>query len=217
MVVEYVLTVEDYVACFRYHHASQSRLRLNWSWLWLLLLMVVLGVYLVSSLRTPQPEPPPQVNEGQSGLGFVGYLFLAVLILVVVFLVWGRPFLNARLAKRFVTHPDNQKRLLGWRRTSIGPEGLSMRGEDVHLTLAWTAIQRMAVTKEYAFLYMTAQHAIVIPRRPFASDGEFRKFVTTAREYRDMARNAPHGGEPPRPEAVDEPDTNITPDERGER
>jgi YcxB-like protein len=215
MEVEYVLTVEDYVAFNKYQLASQPASRRHMSWVWLVLLVILLGLFLLPTLSGPKRQPPPEVNWWTTAFDIS--LLVVPLVLVVAFLVWGRPYLVTLQVKRVVTHPHNQKRLLGWRRTSIGPEGLAVRGEDVHLVLAWPAIRKLALTPQHAFIYITTLEAIIVPRRPFASDEEFQRFAETVRAYRQMARQAELESGPVGRKDAPEQDTGIKPEDRAGR
>jgi hypothetical protein len=91
------------------------------------------------------------------------YIYFPVMIGVSLIVLWYRRYGFPLQVKRCVSHPDNQKRLLGWRRASIGPEGLEVRGEEVHTKLAWSAISKIARTPQHAFIYITTMEAIIVP------------------------------------------------------
>jgi YcxB-like protein len=213
MEVDYVQTVEDYMAFTRYHHARRWYSGLSWTWLAILIFPAILAQQYGSSPPPPPQAPPPPVSE-RALLLIVTAGAIAILLLLVACRVWVRPYLLARLAKQSLTDPENRKRWLGWRRTVIGPGGLSVRGEGIGSSnVKWTAIQKIPATREHAFLYMTTAVAIIVPRRAFASDADFRNFVAAARAYRDTAPNAPDEGTAYGREATDDVGADVTPDE----
>jgi hypothetical protein len=226
--VNYELTVEDHIAFNRYHHAFRWPRRLNWGWHWLLYwrwwllpgILIVLAVQFWSSPRAPQPEPAPPPQS--SAWDTVNMLFVTAIV-VFNLLLWVSVavfYLGTAKAKRIawqvgqqLNDPDTRKRMLGWRRTSLGPKGLSSRGDAIDSTVGWTAILKIAATKEHAFFYESATQAIVVPRRAFANDAEFREFVATARGYHDAARHEPREGRTHARDTADEGHTDVAPDE----
>jgi hypothetical protein len=215
MEVEYVQTVEDYMAFSRYHHTHRWYSGLSWRWLLVFFFPVWLAWHNLTGPPAPPEAPPPPVDKWAAVLIITAFA-IAILLVVVAVRVWVRPYLLALLVKLSLKDPENRKRMLGWRRIVIGPEGLSMRGEGIDSTVKWTAIQRIPVTREHAFLYMTTTNAFIVPRRAFASDADFRDFVATARACQDTARHAPREGSSYGPEAADKSDTNVTSDEHSE-
>jgi hypothetical protein len=210
MEVEYELTAEDFMAFIRHHHARLWYSGLSWRWLVLLFFPAMMTWVNLTGPPAPPQEPPPPLGKW-AAVFVVTAGAVALLLLVVACRLWVRPYLLAWLAKPSLTDPENRKRWLGWRRTVIGPDGLSVRGDGIDSTVEWTTIQKIPATRKHAFLYMTTAVAIIVPRRAFVSDADFRNFVATARAYRETALSAPHegstlGGEPP-----DEMDTDVTP------
>jgi hypothetical protein len=214
MEVEYVLTVEDYVAFNKYQQAALRKPRLSMSWWWPVLLLILIGLFFLPSLSGPKRERPPDPADGQSTNSAFMFIALPALVIGVALLVWATRYLLPYQVKRFVTHPDNQKRLLGLRRTSIGPEGVAVRGEAIHTTVGWAAVRKIVLTQEHAFFYITTLEAIIVPRRPFASDEEFQEFAQTARDYRKMARQAAPESKAADRMASPETDLSIKPEER---
>ena len=120
----------------------------------------------------------------------------------------GPAYLLTLQVKLLLKHPANQKLLLGWRRTSLESEGLAISAEASNTMLTWAAFQKIAATRDHGFFYTTPQHAVIVPRRPFVSDEEFREFVALARRYRDVARQLESADRSPDREPP-EVDTNI--------
>jgi hypothetical protein len=213
MEVEYVLTAEDYVAFNRYHQKANVRVLRLGPWVWLVLLALLMGLFLLPAFSSdPKRQPPPAADHGQWIQSAFLFFIIPALVLVIL-LVWGSRYLLAIQVKRVVTHPDNRRQLLGWRRTAIGPEGVTVRGEEISTQLAWTGVHKIALTQQHAIFYTSALQAFIVPRRPFASDDEFKKFVETAQDYWEKAEDAPREKKPTGRKAVPEPDTGITPEE----
>jgi hypothetical protein len=223
MEVEYVQTLEDHIAFNNYYQASQPWWRRSRVLLIPCLLVLLLTGFLLAQILWPvnreQPPghraPPPELT------GWDLVLMLSLYVLPVAFwmafLVWGKRYLINLQIKRLVRHPENKKRMLGWRRCTIGPEGVTLRDEDSSTTLAWAAVLRIAHAKEHIFFYTAAQQSIVVPRRPFTDEQAFQDFVVTARRYHDAAQETIPQKGASRRKAVGETDTNIAPDQRRDR
>jgi YcxB-like protein len=59
----------------------------------------------------------------------------------------------------------------------------------------WTDLHKIAVTDDYAFFFIEPNGAHLVPRRAFADDQTYFKFLEVARSYFEIANavgNAPH-------------------------
>ena len=212
MEVEYVQTVEDHLAFNNYHYATLPWWRRYGAWTitWpLLIVLQTVGVLVIPST----PGAAPQQGASLTVWTLVG---LAVFegFLITFFVGNPRKFL-ARRVRRFVAAPQNKKRFTGWRKCSIAPDGVRLRQEEGSMTLKWTAVLRIAQNDDYVFLYTTSRNALIVPRRPFASDEQFQQFVATAQCYRDTAQKAGLEARASGRQSS-EADTNIKQDERAD-
>jgi hypothetical protein len=213
MQVEFVQTLEDYVAFNRHHSACQPWWRRHGLWVfgWPLALVVVGMILLI-----PRPLNDPASSLKQSAWHRAEIFGGAVVIatLTFAFVTWRKPRLVRDQLEQLTSDPRNRKRMLGWRRCIIDPEGMTLSEAEGSNRVAWTAVLRIASAEQHAFLYTTTNSAIIVPRRTFSSDEEFHKFVAMAREYRDAAvQNEPQPGQPIRRQP-EEGETGIKRDDR---
>src|SRR5206468_3413556 len=151
--------------------------RRYWMFIAWLLMLVLLGVMLGTI-------DPPEQTWWERIRSFAEVAFITALLLAGK--AWYQRRRTFKWVERTVTDPQNRKLYLGWRRCSIGPEGVTCRQEEADMTLKWASVLKVAQDDEYLFLYTAAHTAIAVPRRPFASDAAFQKFVKAARAYWDM-------------------------------
>jgi hypothetical protein len=199
MEVEYVQTLKDHIAFSIYHQECQPWWRRHLQW-WagcLFICALGLGMTLWEGL-------------GMTLWDSMGFLVAAIgvgLWTAHTLLDWRRGIANRvrKLAKR----PEN-KRMLGWRSCTIGPEGVTLRTEETSLSVTWSGVLKIAQTEDYSFFYFTTQGAIVVPRRPFATEEDFLSFAQMARAYRKAARSGDAPDDQPSSARSAKPDTRIT-------
>jgi hypothetical protein len=202
MEVEYVVTPKDHIAFNIYHQKCQPWWRRHQA-CWLACLLVVV-LWLAIELWTGAiPDNPAWLIAVH-----VSALLLCLALVTAQALSSWRS-LVAKRVKRWLRRPEN-RRALGWYSCSIDREGVTNRTEDATTTVMWTGIVRIAQTDDYAFFYYSPTRAFLVPRRPFATDQDFKTFVETARSYRRAARGGSAPDEPHLPKQPGEPDTRIT-------
>lgn len=180
MTVEYEMTPDDWVAFNLYHHRRSPTARRRYLRSW----FFAAGVWLLGCLAL--------WHLADRGRGTPLQTFLALLplfIAVPIYLVWY-PWAYRRNLRRTVAgmvSEGRNRRLFGRHRVTISPRGIAECGEFGESTTAWQAVERVVSAGEYAYVYLNAVAAIVVPRRAFADPEEFDKFVRTAQEYHDSA------------------------------
>ncbi len=197
MEVEYVQTLKDLIALNIYLQERQPWWRRN-AFLWggyLFVIALGLGLWLWLCVGT---------TLGLANLVFP-VLFCVIYLPLWAFLAYGWKRRTALRVKHFAKRPEN-RRMLGWRRCSLQPDGLTLTTEDTSLTIKWEGVSRIAQTEEYGLLFITPRSAVIVPRRAFAAEEDFLAFVRMARAFRKAAHG---GGAPSEPH---EPDTRITRD-----
>ncbi len=73
-------------------------------------------------------------------------------------------------------------------RMAIDPERLHYFTPRITQSLLWKAIEKIGVTKNYAFFFIQPNAAFVLPCRAFADREAFQTFVDTARRFYDGAK-----------------------------
>jgi hypothetical protein len=96
------------------------------------------------------------------------------------------PWHYRRKVRKIITAMINEgsnRGLLGRRQLTISPNGVTESGEFGQTTRTWKSIERIAEDEDYAYIYLHATEAMIVPRRAFGSNEEFGHFVAQAGEY----------------------------------
>ncbi len=180
MEAEINITREDVIA-FNVHHTkhSPSRRRLRRlagtviSLVWVLLL----AWFILSS------DQPSQTALDVWPL-WVSLLFFWLLL---YFQVSGK---DVSTAVDKMLDEGRNAGLLGSRLVTLTLDAVAESGEFSQSQTQWQAVDRIVVTDEHAFFYLSSMTAIIIPKRDFSAEGAFQAFVLKAREYHMAAANA---------------------------
>jgi hypothetical protein len=164
--VEYALTPEDFAAWMSNYETRPGRPR------WLLNLVV--AVAFVGALAEV-------VNAAVQG---VPWPIVAGLVLLIAAIFVGFLF-RQRLTALFLRRADipTKSQCL-----AVRPEGLTVTTETTASLTAWEGVDRIVVTDTHAFFYLNKVAAHILPRRAFADESGFEKFVETVRTYREAAK-----------------------------
>jgi hypothetical protein len=104
------------------------------------------------------------------------------------------PWQYRRKVRKTVTAMINEgsnRGLLGRRQLTISPNGVTESGEFGQTIRIWKSIDRIAEDEDYAYIYLHATEAMIVPRRAFPSVEEFDNFVAQAGEYHAAIEAAP--------------------------
>ncbi|MFH1418413.1 MAG: YcxB family protein [Planctomycetota bacterium] len=115
--------------------------------------------------------------------------WLGLPIFWVLLLFWS----PGREVRRAVDKMLNEGRnicLLGPHIVTLTSEAFAESSEFSQSQTRWQAVDRIVVTDEHAFLYLSSMSAIIIPKRDFSAEGAFQAFVLKAREYHMAAADA---------------------------
>lgn len=75
--------------------------------------------------------------------------------------------------------------MLGATTVTIEPEWLSEASSEREVRTRWRSVEKMDLTADYAFLYVTGFSAVIVPFRAFANEGEKSAFLELARARLD--------------------------------
>lgn len=170
--IEFSLIPEDFVALAEYHDAQLPKWKIP---LYVGLLVLGMALFILQIRR--------MFNEFGEVLGLVGLIFA-----LSGGLIWyvNRHRIAARAVRREIRKGKNS-RVLEPRRVSISPDGISESSADSAGVTAWSAIEKIVVRKNHAFIYFSTVAAMILPKRAFASEVDFMDFVETARGYFEAA------------------------------
>jgi YcxB-like protein len=183
MEIEYILTEEDKLAFCRHEVArmpgSERMRKLRRTWPTIILLVLLAPLLLV------------QVWHGPRDFRIVwrGVRLLLVVFTIALYFISFvlRRSLPEKLARGFLPQGDKAG-VIRKQRTRITPEGISNDSDHTGHTADWANVERIDVTDDYAFIYLSGgNYPCILPRRAFARDRDFDEFVATAKCFRDNA------------------------------
>jgi hypothetical protein len=134
----------------------------------------------------------------QLGLGVTLFIFLAGGTLK--FLISGfKPIYQAgmrvyRSQERSITPRDLQFYQLP-RTIMIDDNWLEIRGSESVHRWRWRAVDKIALTPNFVFIYVGSSPTVYIPKRDFASEESFTEFAKRLVELREKNKDQPIGGE----------------------
>lgn len=83
---------------------------------------------------------------------------------------------------RIFQQEDHRKRL-GLTKIELRPDGVAAASPIGATIFDWKAISEIVATSEYLFLHLDSLSALMVPRRAFADDVAFERFIEAARLY----------------------------------
>lgn len=85
--------------------------------------------------------------------------------------------------------------LIGPRRVGLTQQFLNNSSPYSQSVTRWSAIERIVVSNDAVYIYVSSVSSVVVPRRAFSSDEHFHTFARTAQEYhaRALAAENPLG------------------------
>ena len=117
-------------------------------------------------------------------------LFVMAGVLLVLAPILSGPLQRMvfRRSCRNLLREGSNRAMLGTRRLRISAAGLSQSSELIETNAKWAAVEKIETTAEFAYFYIAAINAYVVPRRAFNDDLQFQTFVELARRYWRQAR-----------------------------
>lgn len=180
MTTEYEITKDDLKAFNLYHnrHSPTARRQYLCSWfgpafIWLL---ICTGLWYLADQKRNAPL--------QTFLNLLP-LFSGVPLYLLYF-PWAYRRKLQKIIVGMVSEGQNRG-LFSHHRITISPEGVIDASEFAQTSTAWRAVERVVAADEYAYIYISALAAIIVPRRAFAGPLEFEEFVRTARGHHEKA------------------------------
>jgi hypothetical protein len=180
MEVEFTNTVEDAIAFNQYHADHPPSAHRVPRQTVLLGLAALFGI--ISTLSILYATYSDDVLAAMTVPCFFLVLSLGFLSLHVL-----RHQLIAIRVRRVFRQDHNAKYLEITQRLSVTPEALTQASELATGTYQWTAVEKIVVTDDHAFIYTTTWTAAILPKRAFANPEDFKSFVDIARRYQEAA------------------------------
>ncbi len=172
MKIVYDMSVDDYVSFSIFHHKHSRSLRRS---------RIIGGVVfpvcmflLLSGLS---------IYKGQWGAVATYAVFFAVLI---IWVLSGSKRTLARVVRKMLKEGEN-KMDIGLQELEVTSEGLAEKNEFGESKFNWKAIERIASTPDYYYIYVSAMKALVVPKLK-VTEGDFEEFRRLVEEgFRNAA------------------------------
>jgi hypothetical protein len=171
------ITPEDHVAFFDYHHRVGCRGWLIWS-------TIYTAAYLGLAAYTGAC-----FLQGDGGRATAWLVLPTLLGFGLVLLPLGtwwiqRRDVGARARGILRRNPEG----VAEARLALTSEGVGYDDASGYGLRRWAWIHKVAATRDHVFLYLTAAHALIVPRRDCLSDEEFTEFAGMARRLQALAK-----------------------------
>jgi hypothetical protein len=180
MEAEYELTPEDVIAFNRYHRKHQSGPRLRIDPITGLIVWILCCVFAIGLMCAIV-----------SGIG----LYMIPLLIAALFgFLFGAVGLSyyaqwtlSRSVRRVLQRGKDTAKILGWARVVLDAQGLHVTSDFSSCLYLWKGIDKVLITYEYIFIYVTTTLAQIVPAQAFADRSDFNAFADAARRYHAAA------------------------------
>jgi hypothetical protein len=177
MEVEYELTLDDLVAFHEYHCAHSPTIQRQYHRGWWRLPIIVMALWALLGWRS---------GAFAQFAADEWYWLLLVPVWLITY-----PWRWHRAQRRAVVNLWNEGEnagSLGRQKLTITPETVMQSNAYREVRTRWEAVEKMERTEHYVFIYFSALHALILPRRAFLTDGEFLRFVGEALHFHEAKR-----------------------------
>ncbi|MFN3167040.1 MAG: YcxB family protein [Phycisphaeraceae bacterium] len=179
--IEFELTMDDWRAYNAYHYRHSPMVRRQY--LWSLLLFPAIWLLLCCLIWFTASR-----ENGDYLATFVALipLFSGIPLYMVCFPMWYRYKLRSNI-KQLLQEGENRG-FLGPHKISIDKQAVTDADRSRTETVRWEAIEKIAKTDDYLFLYVNAIEAIIFPRRALPSQAGFDEFADQVASHVAIAR-----------------------------
>jgi hypothetical protein len=175
--VHFDLDRADYVEFSLSHHerspSTRQTLRL------LQFLMPALGVFMVLLLAVIDALPWEVVLIS-------GPILLVLFLILPMLLRWSWRRRLRQAVTRMYAEGKNRG-LYGSCQLTISPSGISQVTELRNVAVKWPAVEKIVESEHYAYIYVSAVGAFILPKAAFSSEADYRAFIAAARHYAAQA------------------------------
>lgn len=172
MSIDFEIWRDDLIAFTLFHHRHSPAMRRQMN-------MVVAAVGLIFTIIL--------AVVAYYAIGSPEFWLLAAAIVIALLLVL--PFyvrIHERRLKQVVERMYGEGRnllLYGPRRVALTPQFLNSSSPYAQSVTRWVAIEKIVVSVDALYSYISSVSSVVVPRRAFTSDDHFQTFVHTAQEF----------------------------------
>jgi YcxB-like protein len=140
---------------------------------WLMLGTIAMLILLIALISRPVNYPLAAVG-GTFGLFAVG----------------GWPFIHRWRVKRLVHRlysGSQNPNVVGPRRVVLSPEFVTYSSAMSQTVVRWAGIEAIIAEPQALYILVSAVSAVPVPRRAFATEADFERFVAAARDFHGRA------------------------------
>lgn len=119
-------------------------------------------------------------RQREMSVAFVTLIASSLVIFGFLALI-GRGFIRPTLKRRL--RDGTFKSFFTKTKVEISPAGINAKSDMTETTMKWLAVIDIAANPDAIYIYLNSIQALVIPRRAFADDGVFDKFLIRLMEY----------------------------------
>lgn len=167
MLIRYNITMDDLVAFNLYHFTRSPFIKgINYGVMIVVAMLIVLGFSFAS------------ISSGEPIAAILGVIFAA---LFCVIYQWMWPASLDWHVRRLLSE-GHTKGMLGPHELEIDPQGIIERTDMNESRTAWRGVDRIVETEDYAFIYISAIMAHVIPKHATTTDDP-TAFIARARAW----------------------------------
>jgi len=173
LTIDYELTLDDVVGWSETLHRTNKTARQGMRVAWLMFCLVTAMILLISMMSKP-----------------VNYPLAAIGVVFGLFTVGGWPLLYRwrirRQIHRFYADSHNYN-VVGPRRVNLSPEFVTYSSPVSQTVMRWVGLEGIIAEPQALYLQVAVTAAVIVPRRAFANDADFDRFVAAAHEFHSRA------------------------------
>ncbi len=186
MSISFTLSTDDLIA-FNLHHlrCSPTARRTYWKTLLvppLIWTLVCLGLSRLAV--TPERTWPESIRD-------LLPLFLGAPLYLVMFPLLHKRSISRQL--RALWREGGNASVLGDHRIEIMPDGICQTNNSGLTQRKWSAIEKVSISDDHVFLYLSAASAFIIPKRSFTDQAQLTAFLDELDRHRRAAGESRSG------------------------
>ena len=173
LTIDYELTMDDLVAWSQTLHRTNKTTRRGMLTVWLMFGTIAMLILLIAVTSRP-----------------VNYPLVALGVAFGLFTIGGWPLLHRWRVKRLVhrLHAGSRNpNVVGPRRVVLSPEFVTYSSAMSQTVVRWAGIEAIITEPQALYILVSAVSAVPVPRRAFATEADFERFVAAAREFHERA------------------------------
>lgn len=172
LTIDFELTMDDIVAWSQTLHRTNQTTRRGMRAVWLMFGLATVLILLIAVVSRP-----------------INYPLAATGVVFGLFTMGGWPFMYRWRVQRLVhrLYSGSRVNVVGPRRVILSPEFVAYSSPMSQTVTRWAGIEGIIAEPQALYILVSAISAIPVPRRAFANDADFERFVAAARDFHGRA------------------------------